>query len=219
MAKLKDRVGERYGRLTVTAFNAIERSNRGHTYSTWKCICDCGKEVIVPGSSLNSGKVRSCGCLKAEENHRRLYNGGRSKLYDVWRMMHKRCEVPENPFYKNYGGRGISVCSEWSGPDGYHNFRRWAESNGYSDGLTLDRTDNNESYCPSNCSFTDMRHQSNNRRSNVVVEINGVKKTLTEWCREYGVPFSRVRVRYCNMHWSIEEALTTPRYGERGIYG
>lgn len=217
MSKVVDRTGQRYGRLTVLAFDSIKRGNSGHTYAYWKCRCDCGKEIVINGSNLNGG-TRSCGCLKKDANHARLYKGGFSKLYSVWKMMHDRCDKPDCKYYKNYGGRGIHVCDEWSGKDGYRNFRAWAESHGYADGLTLDRIDNDGDYKPENCRFATMREQSNNRRTNIVVEINGVKKTLTEWCREYNVPFSRVSVRYNKMGWSAEEALTTPRYKQRGVY-
>ena len=210
MAKLKDRVGIRYGRLLVLSLDSIRRSKSGHTAAFWKCKCDCGNIVVCAGASLESGRTKSCGCYRKASIHDRLYRGGNRKLYGVWRMMHKRCEDTGYKHYPNYGGRGISVCDEWSGNDGYTNFQLWAKRNGYSDGLTLDRINNDGNYEPSNCSFATMKTQSNNKRNNVRIEIDGITHTLTEWCEIYRVPFSRVRARYMKLGWDIKSALTTP---------
>ena len=217
MAEIRDRTGERHGSLVVLSFNSIQRAKNGHTYAMWNCQCDCGNQKVVKGSDL--GHVRSCGCLKKISNHNRFYRGGASKLYSVWSMMHKRCEDSSYKHYRNYGGRGIAVSSEWSGAEGYRNFRCWAESHGYKEncGMTLDRINNDLGYSPENCTFTNMKQQSNNKRNNVRVTINGETKTLTQWCEEYRVPFSRVRVRYQKMGWDILDALTVPRYGKKEV--
>lgn len=105
------------------------------------------------------------------------------------------------------------MCDEWScGLDGYYNFRKWAEENGYEDGLTIDRIDNDKGYSPDNCQWSTRKYQSNNKRNNTRVTIDGRTQTLTQWCEEFGVPYSRVRVRYMVMGWNIMDALTTPRY-------
>ena len=219
-AKLIDLTGQRFGRLVVTRFDHFERSGGiGHKNAYWFCKCDCGNTKIVTSSSLRNGATRSCGCYRKEVASKNHFKGGKSKLYNVLKMMLKRCNDPSCEFYHNYGGRGIKVCDEWScGLDGYYNFRKWAESNGYKDGLTIDRKDNNKGYSPNNCQWVDRKYQSNNKRNNTRVTIDGRTQTLTQWCEEYNVPYSRVRKRYMDMGWDIVDALTLPKYAvQKGL--
>ena len=74
-----------------------------------------------------------------------------TKLYRKHRSMLDRCNSPKHKSYKDYGGRGIKVCDEWQGKDGFLNFYNWSMQNGYEDGLTIERKDTNGDYCPSNC--------------------------------------------------------------------
>ena len=212
-SKLIDLTGMQFGWLTVVGLDHMKRID-GHNRPFWKCLCKCGQYTVVTSNSLKNGSTRSCGCYKKEVNHQRFYLGGedRGRLRSVLRMAKLRCEDSSNEFYHNYGARGITVCDEWHGDDGFDNFYDWAMSHGYKRGLTLDRIDNNKGYSPDNCQFVTMKCQSNNKRNNVYVTIDGVTKTLTEWCDFYNVPYSRVRVRYNAMGWDIEDALFTPKY-------
>lgn len=163
MSKRIDLYGKRFGRLTV-----IERgknSNNGH--ACWICQCDCGKEVIVNSSDLRSGKQISCGCYNRErfiKEQRQIKHGLRKhKLYGVWRSMKERCTLKTHAVYKDYGGRGIGICEEWK--NDFKKFYDWAIQNGYNEGLTIDRIDNNKGYYPENCRWVTMKIQNTNKRN------------------------------------------------------
>ena len=94
--------------------------------------------------------------------------------------MLQRCTRPTHHKYPNYGGRGITVCAEWRS---FEDFYKWATANGYNEGLSLDRIDDNGNYEPSNCRWTDMTTQCNNKRTNVWLERNGEIHTMVEWTR------------------------------------
>ena len=103
-----------------------------------------------------------------------------------------RCEYLKHPHYKNYGGRGISVCEEWHD---YEKFRAWAIKNGYSDNLTIDRIDNDGNYEPSNCRFITIKEQMSNKRSNHWIVYGGEHLTVSQLSEKYGIPKSTVRWR------------------------
>lgn len=107
-----------------------------------------------------------------------------SRLYSIWKTMIHRCENPKRVKYKDYGGRGIAVCSEWHDPN---TFMDWAENNGYKDGLQLDRINNNGNYEPSNCRWVSPRENSRNRRNTKYLTIGGETKCVAEWCENIDV--------------------------------
>lgn len=111
--------------------------------------------------------------------------GERSRLYEIWISMKKRCHNPNTQYYDRYGGRGISVCPEWN--NSFQSFYEWAISNGYSDELTIDRIDNDGNYTPENCRWTTRKIQSNNKSNNVIIVYNGEKHTASEWSKLIGV--------------------------------
>ncbi len=203
--KLINLVGKKFGRLLV--IGKAEPLN-GHT--RWHCKCDCGNECIVQGSSLKSGNTQSCGCYKVE-NAKKLYSTVRQNdkhLYAVWNGMKQRCLNKNNKSYSNYGGRGIKVDEKWI--NSYEVFYNWATSAGYKKGMEIDRIDNNGNYCESNCRFVSKEVQANNKRNVKVYTINGVTKTLPQWCREYNQNYYLVRQRVYKLGWTIENALLLP---------
>ena len=108
--------------------------------------------------------------------------------------MKNRCSNPKVERYKHYGGRGITICDEWT--NSFEAFRDWAMTHGYADGLSIDRIDANGNYCPENCRWVDETIQANNKRNNLFVEINGERKTVGEWARITGIGYSTIIRRY-----------------------
>ena len=165
MSAVKDISGQRFGRLTV-----IKRFGSTSTgAATWLCLCDCGKECIVEGAKMRKGNTRSCGCLHDESARERRTKHGLSgtRLYAVWQTMNQRCSNPNSDDYKYYGGRGITVCKEWS--QDFLLFHSWAIANGYDENApfqecTIDRIDNNKGYSPDNCRWVSQMVQIQNKR-------------------------------------------------------
>ncbi len=167
-ARFIDMTGWVFDRLTV-----IERVFKKPRCTHWRCKCICGKENIVDARHLRGKKISSCGCLVLEINAKRMKENNigikthgltKHPLRSIWKAMLHRCYNENNRFYKNYGGRGISVCSEWK--ESVQVFYDWAISNGWIKGLSIDRIDNNKNYEPSNCHWITV---SENSRKNCVI--------------------------------------------------
>lgn len=195
--------GTRFGRLMV-----IKDLGRQGTKHYVYCRCDCGKELQVPLYNLNSGKTLSCGCLAREGVVKRSLTHGmahKHPLYDVWRQMKERCNNPNNHAYKDYGGRGIKVCEEWL--NDFNAYFKWAIANGWENGLTIDRINNNGDYSPHNCRFVSLVIQARNKRNNKEIIYNGkVWHSLAQFCDDNSLAYATVQQRLYR-GWSIEEAI------------
>ena len=145
----EDLTGRVFGMLTVKKF----AEKRGVHYY-WECVCSCGKETIVNGYNLRSGKTKSCGCLRAtvtaevHTTHGDARLGKVTRLRRLWSGMKNRCNNANMASYKWYGAKGVKVCDEWCD---YAKFKAWALTNGYADNLSIDRIDPDGDYEPSNC--------------------------------------------------------------------
>jgi len=206
MGKFIDLTGMKFGRLTV--LRKTDKRNKNGNF-LWEAKCECGNIIYVTSNHISKGYVKSCGCLNLEKIiSRNLKHGYRkTALYNSWRNMKKRCYKTNCAQYKDYGGRGISICDEW---DDFINFKDWALSNGYCENLTIDRRDNDKNYSPTNCRWVTMKIQNNNKRDNHYLTYNNEIKTLSEWSEKYGINYGTLKERISVLKWPIEKALITP---------
>lgn len=135
---------------------ATETSNRKYSFGLYECQY-CKKEFEAQVSNIKNGNTKSCGCLNGDA-HGMAY----SRFYNTWKHMVGRCTNPKNEDYKNYGGRGITICDEWLD---IKKFIAWSESTHPNiEGYTLDRIDNDKGYSPENCRWADATTQNTNQR-------------------------------------------------------
>lgn len=191
MAKLPSRVknisGNVYGKLTVIEFAGI---NNHKAY--WLCECECGNRKTFPYGNLKYNNTSSCGCGHYEKTI--THGMTNSRLYSIWRNAYSRCNNPNAKHYERYGGRGITFHQEWK--ENFESFYNWAIENGYEDGLTLERINNNEGYNPNNCKWATRTEQQANRYNTKTTEINGVSRTLSEWAKVSGHKYKTIQRRY-----------------------
>lgn len=155
------KVGDESGRLTVIGQPFYMRTPSNQRRKFYVCECKCGNFSFHIEKVLFDKSAKSCGCLIREFNVRRNTSHGESKtrLYSIWKGMHKRCKNPNSTIWKWYGAKGIQVCGEWST---FEPFRDWAMSHGYKSHLTIERDENHLGYCPSNCRWITQREQMQN---------------------------------------------------------
>ena len=145
--------------------------------------------------------------LAAYMRHYRSVNP-KYRLYDVWKLIIRRCNNPNTGCYPVYGGRGIKICEEWMS---FENFYEWAHANGYVEGLQIDRIDSNGNYEPSNCRFVTSMVNNRNRRNNKLTEqkVREIRDRLSagesgsKLAREYGVHHSLIYRIKQNKQWVL----------------
>ncbi len=175
-----------------------KNSSRKYRYGLYECAY-CGKEFEARTKDIKTGNTKGCGCQKGGITHGLSYN----QFYDTWKSMMGRCSNLKNKHYQSYGGRGISVCTDWQD---LANFVSWAEST-YIEGMTMDRINNDGNYEPTNIRWTNKTTQAVNQRiqknnTSGFVGINWYKIT-SKWVSKIKVNKVDINLGYFN---SIEEA-------------
>lgn len=208
-----DLIGKRYGRLVIKGIvGRIPPTGRNAVL----CQCDCGNEATVVFVSLNSKNTSSCGCL-----HRQTLgkNGRKNKVhgdsgvnitpeYVCWRSMRQRCQDPSNKSFRNYGGRGISVCQEWD-----LSYERFLADMGRkpTSRHSLDRyPDKDGDYKPGNCRWATMKEQNSNKRTNCLITIGGRTMISSDWAAQLKISRGTLKARL-SKGWDPASAATPPR--------
>lgn len=193
---------ERYGRLITTGIEE-KRISHGRAIRFVEVVCDCGRRKFVHLNDLRQSKIKSCGCRQ-----RMKHGESRTALYKVHSGIIGRCTNPDNGQWRNYGGRGITVCESWRA---FPPFGVWALSNGYKPGLSIDRIDNEKGYSPDNCRWTNQKEQMRNTRRCLKVSAFGEVKTVAAWVDDSRCLVSKACLLF-RIHLGVdhERALTTP---------
>lgn len=182
----KNIAGAVFGRLTAIEPVGMDKNRK----TLWLCKCECGNEATSPIGSLMSGNTKSCGCGKyaglsvtLERRKKDAFGIYHVRARNTWHGMIDRCENPANKYFKDYGGRGISVCEQWK------DLRIFvADMGDPPDGMTLDRwPDMNGNYEPGNCRWATAKQQAQNTRRNVMADFNGEHLCLAEIADRIGM--------------------------------
>ena len=134
------------------------------------------------------------------------------EIYWAWKAMKQRCLNPKCHAYKNYGGRGITVCEEWMT---FEPFLDWCKRNGWKKGLALDRRNNEKGYAPDNCRFVTPQVNNNNTRKTAYLTVGGITKSESDWARALGIGRGTVKAwRITNGEEYAEARLSEALKGE-----
>lgn len=198
--------GDRFGKWTVVSDPYVCAKDM-HRHVMVRCECGIERDLNV--RYLASGESRSCGrkgCVKVK------HGLARSPLYLCWQDIKRRCYDKSLWCYRLYGGEGKLMCNEWR--QSFKPFAEWAVSNGYREGLTIERIDNSKGYTPDNCRWATRKEQSRNRRTNRIIEFRGEAKCLQAWIDELGLSGNTVRTRL-KRGWTVGEAFFGKDKGAR----
>lgn len=168
----------------------------------YECVCDCGTVKLYDAYYLRHGLVKSCGCIRKSEPNRKTHGLSRTKMYARWAHIKRRCLDPNDPAYKDYGGRGITISNEWL------DFGRFYADMGDppNSGMQIDRRDNNRGYCKENCRWVTSEENNRNRRNNIYVEYDGKIWCASALAYEHGID-NTTFVHRLNNGWSLHDAI------------
>ena len=184
----KDLSQKKFGNLVAVQSYGVNKWGN----HLWLCRCSCGKTKIVASGKLTSGRSTNCGCKTSEIKAQNASThgitiGGKPRTLVIWNGMKARCLNPKATSNKAYGARGISICDEWLGVDGFKNFHVWAMENGYADNLSIDRIDNDGNYEPCNCRWVPLEENIRQQRKTRLFTINNTEMSISAWCKTVGI--------------------------------
>ena len=203
--KRRKKINMLYGRLSIIKELEPCRDKKGRQYRILECLCECGKKKEIRRNAVLTGKTKSCGCIHKEfiSSLNKKHGMRCHRLYPIYNDMIQRCYNENNSQYKNYGGRGITVCSDWK-----KNIESFIKDMflTYHQGLQIDRINNNKKYCKANCCWSTPKENTNNRRCT----IKYLGKDAMSASRELGFNHNEIRIRI-KSGWAIKKAFTTPK--------
>lgn len=144
----------------------------------------------IEAARTTGKKPKSAAQLEALRANRERSRQPNPREWRIWYGMVQRCHNLNDEAFKYYGGRGVIVCDAWR-----KSFHSFLADMGASEGLELDRINNNGNYEPSNCRWTDRVAQANNRRSNRTIEHEGIILTVAQLSRMCGINAHTLRHR------------------------
>lgn len=208
--KIKQFIGKKIHHFTI--LEDLGTRERYRHYVKVQCDCDAKtiKEIVF--EKLFRGTI-SCGCSSSDSIRKLLTTHGKTKTkeFNCWQLMRKRCKNINDPRYSYYGGSGITVCPAWD-----QSFEQFLSDMGEAPSPihSIERLDNTKGYFPDNCKWGTPVEQANNKRSNRIVEYNGRCQNLTQWSHEIGIRADTLRNRLDKLNWDVVRTFTTPVKGK-----
>lgn len=192
-------LGKRFHFLVAVEFLRPDR---------YRCICDCGNEVVAYTGNLNKGRNKSCGCWKKMTSKaiHTTHGMSYSDEYKIWQGIRTRCKNPNATSFPRYGGSGITICERWDNSfDAFHEDMGPRPSKKHS----VDRINNDGNYEPSNCRWATPSEQRSNTTTNVFVEYQGRRMTTAQFAELTG--FTKLTV----YRWVTRDKLSMEQIEER----
>jgi hypothetical protein len=187
--------GDRFGMLTIE-FESSPKIGASRTRRSFVCKCECGNSIVATLDHLRVGDIVSCGCKR--------HGKSGSRTHRIWKGMIQRCTNSSREQFKNYGGRGITVCERWRS---FENFL--SDMGDAPEGRSIDRIDTNGNYEPGNCRWATPKEQSNNTRRVVQLEFLGCTGSVASMAEKFGIKKSTLYMRI-RRGMSAEDAITKP---------
>lgn len=173
--------------------------------------CDCGTVKPMAIHRIRNGTVYSCGCEGARRTASRFtkHGGYKTGEYKSWNAMMQRCHNENDTSYPYYGAKGIAVCHQWHGPQGFLRFHAYIGER--PSGMSIDRIDNDKGYEPGNVRWATDKQQTNNRSTSKLLTFRGETMNSRDWGARLGMGKNTISERL-RAGWSVERALTEPAH-------
>jgi len=200
MEYFNDLTGRVFGKLEVVGLaEGSVKNSKAH----WKCRCECGKDIIRSTNTLISKSEYTKICWCNHSSIVKTHGKSKTREYRIWSQIKGRTSGRRNDLSsKCYRDRNITMCSRW-----FNSFENFFEDMGESNGLSIDRIDNNKGYFKENCRWATPLEQIHNRDCTIYLEYNGQEKTLMEWCILYNIKYDTAHKKYKYRNKSIKDII------------